>query len=148
MIKTMNKRLILLVVCLTFSLLMQGQDWVYNFKEAKTKAQSQGKHIVLVFAGSDWCAPCIKLEKKIWESPKFKELAKDTFVMLKADFPRRKKNRLSKEQQAHNNRLAEKYNRAGNFPLVVVLDNSGNTKGKIGYKNISPQEYYNLLKSF
>lgn len=124
-----------------------SQEWTYDIDEAKQKASSENKSIVLVFAGSDWCAPCIKLEKKIWENAQFQRLAKDSFIMLKADFPRRKKNRLSKEQQKHNDQLAEKYNQSGNFPLVVVLDANGQTKGKVGYENISPTDYYKKLKS-
>ena len=42
--------------------------------------------------------------------------------MLKADFPRKKKNLLPKPQQKNNNKLAEKYNSNGHFPFVVVLD--------------------------
>lgn len=124
-----------------------AQEWVYDIQQAKQMASSENKSIVLVFAGSDWCAPCIKLEKKIWEDTQFQQLSKNTFVMLKADFPRRKKNRLSKDQQKHNDQLAAQYNQHGNFPLVVVLDAKGHVKGKVGYENISPVEYYQKLTS-
>lgn len=134
-------------ILLIVSMSSFAQDWTYDINKAKQQASTEEKAIVLVFAGSDWCAPCIKLEKKIWESEQFQRLAKDTFVMLKADFPRRKKNKLSKQQQKHNDALAEKYNRNGNFPLVVVLDENGNIKGKAGYENISPIDYYKKLKS-
>jgi thioredoxin-related protein len=134
-------------ILLVISISSFAQDWTYDINKAKQQATSEEKEIVLVFAGSDWCAPCIKLEKKIWESEQFQRLAKDTFVMLKADFPRRKKNRLPKQQQKHNDALAEKYNRKGNFPLVVVLDKNGNVKGKVGYENISPIDYYKKLKA-
>jgi thiol-disulfide isomerase/thioredoxin len=39
------------------------QDWKTNFELVKKEAASQSKPIVLVFSGSDWCAPCIKLDK-------------------------------------------------------------------------------------
>lgn len=143
----MKKQFLFTFLFISISFSGAAQEWVYDFEQAKQKATKETKTIVLVFAGSDWCAPCIKLEKKVWESPKFQRLAKNSFVMLKADFPRRKKNKLSKEQQKHNDALAEKYNQNGNFPLVVVLDANGHVKGKVGYENISPIEYYKKLKS-
>ena len=68
--------------------------------------------------------------------------------MLKADFPKKKANKLSKEQQDKNDLLAEKYNQNGYFPLVVVLDKTGKVLGTTGYKNITPAEYIKLLSSF
>ena len=32
----------------------------------------EDKNIIIVFSGSDWCAPCIKLDKNIWQSDAFK----------------------------------------------------------------------------
>jgi thioredoxin-related protein len=129
------------------SLSTLSQNWVYNIDKAKEIATNEDKLILLVFSGSDWCAPCIKLEKKIWKSEQFQELSEKSFVMIKADFPRRKNNKLSKEQQLHNDHLAENYNKNGSFPLVVLLDKNLRVKGRMGYKNISPVAYYNKLNS-
>ena len=68
--------------------------------------------------------------------------------MLQADFPRKKKNSLNIEQQEKNNALAEKYNKNGYFPFVVVLDKNGNVLGETSYKKTSPNEYINELNSF
>jgi thioredoxin-related protein len=125
-----------------------AQDWQTNFEKAKEIATKNNQKIILVFQGSDWCAPCIKLDNKIWSSNEFKAYAKDNYVMLKADFPRRKKNKLPKKQQNHNEALAEKYNQNGLFPLVVILDNTGKILGKTGYKKISPKEYIALINKF
>ncbi|WP_299440147.1 thioredoxin family protein [uncultured Aquimarina sp.] len=139
-----------LSTCLSFFCFCTAlsQDWNTDIEVAKSKATKQQQNIVLVFQGSDWCAPCIKLDKEIWSTETFKAYAKDHFVMLQADFPRRKKNRLPKEQQNHNNRLAEAYNKNGHFPLVVVLDKNGEVLGQTGYKKLSPSEYIVLLTSF
>ena len=113
----------------------------------KAKATNEHKNILLVFSGTDWCAPCIKLDKFIWQSEEFKAFSNDHFVLLKADFPKSKKNQLPAEQQEHNNMLAEKYNKNGYFPHVVILNNQGTVVGTTGYKNITPKEYINLLVS-
>ncbi|MGB7842276.1 MAG: thioredoxin family protein [Salinimicrobium sp.] len=125
-----------------------AQTWSNDLEEAKTQAQKENKEILLVFQGSDWCAPCIKLDREIWTSSEFKEYAKGHYVLVKADFPRRAKNQLPPEQQEKNNKLAEKFNQQGYFPLVVVMDEKGNVIGKTGYKKISPKEYIALLNSF
>ncbi len=139
----MKNLLFIFLVLIGFSI--NAQEWHTNIDTAKKIAAANNQHIVLVFSGSDWCGPCKKLEQQIWSSEEFKNYAKDHLVMLKADFPRRKKNKLSKEQQEHNNMLAEKYD--ARFPLIVTLNSEGNVLGRIGYKNYTPTEYIEYLKS-
>lgn len=142
------KSKLLIVFFMVFSASLFSQDWVFNFDKAKAIAKKENKTIIMVFQGSDWCAPCIKLDKEIWQTETFKSYAKDHFVMLKLDFPKRKKNALDAEQEKHNNALAEKYNKNGYFPYVVVLDSKGNQLGSTGYKKITPKDYIALLESF
>lgn len=139
---------ILIVVFILFSTSIFSQDWVLSIEKAKTISEKENKTIVLVFQGSDWCGPCIKLDREIWNTDKFKNYAKEHFVMLKADFPKRNKNALSEEQQKHNNELAEAYNKNGYFPYVVVLDENGVILGSTGYKKTTPKGYIDILESF
>lgn len=125
-----------------------AQDWQTDFEEAKKIAAEQDKNIIIVFSGSDWCAPCIKLDKNIWQSEAFKKEAAEEWVLVKANFPRKKANELSKEQTEHNRKLAEKYNIEGSFPLVVILDKNGKVLGKMGFKNVSPEEYIKMIHAF
>ena len=125
-----------------------AQDWQTDFEEAKKIAAEQDKNIIIVFSGSDWCAPCIKLDKNIWQSEAFKKEAAEEWVLVKANFPRKKANELPKEQTEHNRKLAEKYNIEGSFPLVVILDKNGKVLGKMGFKNVSPEEYIKMIHSF
>ncbi|MFK5981884.1 MAG: thioredoxin family protein [Flavobacteriaceae bacterium] len=139
------KKIIFISLLLFSSLNLIAQNWLTDFSEAKQIATSENKTIILVFQGSDWCAPCIKLDREIWSSEEFKTYAEEHYVMLRADFPRRKKNSLSKEQQSKNNVLAEKYNKNGYFPLVVILDNKGNRKGELGYEKSTPSDFINKI---
>lgn len=133
---------------LLISLSMNAQDWQLNLDESKELAQNENKQILLVFSGSDWCAPCIKLEKKIWKSQDFQDYAKDNLVLLRADFPRLKKNQPSKKQQEHNNMLAENYNPNGYFPFVVLMDAQGKVLNQLGYKNIDPKTYIIAINDY
>ncbi len=125
-----------------------AQEWHTDLIQAKATAVEESKNIILVFQGSDWCAPCMKLEKEIWTNDEFKAYAKDHFVMLLADFPKKKGNALSSEQQEKNNKLAEIYNKNGFFPFVVILDKEGKVLGQTGYKKMTPDEYIKHLESF
>lgn len=119
-----------------------------DFELAKKEATEKNLPIILVFQGSDWCAPCMKLEREIWSTDEFKAYAKNHFVMLQADFPKRKQNTLSEAQQTHNNNLAEQYNLNGYFPLIVILDSDGKVMGTTGYKKVKPSEYISLINAY
>jgi thioredoxin-related protein len=137
-------------VLVFFSVISLGysQDWKTNFELVKKEAASQSKPVLLVFSGSDWCAPCIKLDKSIWQSAEFKEYAASNLILERADFPKKKQNKLDPNLQKQNEVLAARYNKEGVFPLVVVLDSKGTVLGKASYKNVSPNEYITLLNSF
>lgn len=124
-----------------------SQNWKTNFDEAKQTATKENKNILLVFSGSDWCAPCIKLDNLVWKSEAFKLESEKIWVIYKADFPEKKANQLSAELTENNIKLAEKYNRSGSFPLVILLDKTGKVIGMTGFKNISATEYIELIHS-
>lgn len=138
------------ILIMSFFMMTIGysQEWKTNFEEAKKEAIEQHKPILLVFSGSDWCAPCIKLDKMIWQSEEFKQYAEANLILERVDFPRKKQNQLEAELKKQNEELAELYNKDGIFPLVVVLDSAGKVLGKTSYKNVSPNEYIEILKSF
>ncbi len=142
------KKVILVFFALAFTITLSAQEWQTDFETAKNLASEVNRPIILVFQGSDWCAPCIKLDREIWSSEEFKSYSKEHFVMLQADFPRKKANALSDEQQQKNNQLAEKYNKQGYFPFVVILDKEGNLLGESGYEKTTPTAYIEKLVSF
>lgn len=143
----MKKIILILIAAFAFTSAF-SQEWQIDFDTAKALASKKQKPIILVFQGSDWCAPCMKLEREVWSTEEFKSYAKDHYVMLQADFPKRKKNALPETQQAHNNALAEKYNSKGFFPFVVVLDANGKVLGETGYLKTTPKDYIKHLNSF
>lgn len=128
--------------CLIPFLLLHTPDWHYNLKEARQLAREQHKHILLNFSGSDWCGPCIRLHHEIFESAAFEAMADSELVLVNADFPRKKKNRLSSEQQKINDQLADQYNSKGKFPLTLLLRADGTVlKEWEGYPDAKPEEF-------
>lgn len=144
----MKKVIAALIVMIVSINTIIAQEWQTDINVAKEIASKESKPIILVFQGSDWCAPCIKLDREIWSTETFKKYAKDNYVMLKADFPRRKKNALSEVQTKANALLAEKYNKQGFFPFVVVLDSNGKVLGESSYKKTTPENYIKELNAF
>ena len=127
---------------------LHSQGWLTDFEAAKAQASTEKKAILLVFQGSDWCVPCIKLHKEVWDTSDFEKYSESHLVPVKVDFPRRKKNALSADQVARNESLAEAYNPQGVFPFVVITDASGKVLGETGYKNIGVAAYLDHLNSF
>jgi len=100
--------------------------WVNNIDNAKQQAKDEHKLILLNFSGSDWCIPCMHMREEVFDADAFTRYAADHLILVNADFPRQKKNQLSKELQKSNDALAEKYNPQGSFPFTVLLDADGN----------------------
>jgi len=137
------KKLIIITLFLTGLAASAQMQCVDNIKEAKTAAAKSNKNIMIVFSGSDWCVPCMRLEKEILSQPGFEDAELNKLVLIKADFPTRSKNKklISKTQQAYNANLFEKYNPKGIFPLVVLLNKNGKQIAVTGYKDLSPRAY-------
>lgn len=115
-----------------------------NVDEAFRVANETQKPVLLVFAGSDWCAPCIRFEKQILSESNFQDYAKDHLIILKADFPQRKK--LPDSEQKQNDSLAEQFNPKGEFPKLVLLREDKSVVSTLTYSNQSSDEFISQIK--
>jgi thioredoxin-related protein len=115
-------KLLLVIVC---AFIIGSSEWFTDFDAAKKIAVKENKYILLNFSGSDWCAPCIKMKSEVFQSQTFLTLAEEHLILVRADFPRSKKNQLSKDQVKRNETLAERYNPSGKFPLTLLLNSDG-----------------------
>lgn len=105
-------------------------------------AQKEHRHILLNFSGSDWCGPCILLRKDILDQPVFLQMADTALVLVNADFPRKKKNQPSANQQRLNDQMADRYNARGQFPLTLLLTSDGRVvKQWEGNPGVSPEAF-------
>ncbi|MDO3641447.1 thioredoxin family protein [Mucilaginibacter sp. L3T2-6] len=130
------------LLAIFFMLFTGGATWLGNFETAKTEAVKEHKLILINFSGSDWCGPCIRLRKEILESNDFESYAAAHLVLVRADFPRLKKNQLSKEQVKLNEALADKYNSQGKFPYTLLVDENGKVlKEWDGYPDETPAQF-------
>jgi thioredoxin-related protein len=124
-----------------------AQDWNTDLDTAKRKAAASNKNILLVFSGSDWCLPCMNMEKTVWQSAEFKAAAEKNWVLLRADFLQKKGDPEPVNVNDMKMILAEKYNRDGFFPYFVLLDRNGKVLGKNGYEEFpTAAEYVALFR--
>ncbi len=79
----------------------------------------QNKAQLIIFSGSDWCLPCIKLDRQVISTTEFKDYAASNLEIIIADFPQTKSQETS--LQSRNDSLAELYNPQGQFPRLVLL---------------------------
>ena len=107
--------------------------WTTDLETALLKSKKEHKIVMLYFSGSDWCKPCIIWKREVFDTNEFHQFANKHIIPVKLDFPRLKKNKLSKEQTTKNEELAGKYNNGGVFPFIVFVDSNGEVLGKTGY---------------
>jgi thioredoxin-related protein len=113
-----------LLLVLPFFIFSLG-EWQHNLEDAKKIASTDHKYILLNFSGSDWCGPCIRMRREIFESDVFRKMADTELILVNADFPRNKRNQPSESQQKINDEMADTYNRKGIFPYTLLLDSEG-----------------------
>ena len=131
-----------LLIIFLISGLFSTVTWLGDFNEATAEAAKTHKLILINFSGSDWCGPCIRERKEILENDAFTDYAAAHLVLVRADFPRQKKNQLSKEQTKRNEALADKYNPEGKFPYTLLVDEHGKVlKTWDGFPNESPEQF-------
>ncbi|MEO1435302.1 MAG: thioredoxin family protein [Bacteroidota bacterium] len=121
--------------------------WKADLGEAIESAKADDKQILMVFSGSDWCRPCIKLRQEILDHSSFQAFAEHELVLLEVDFPRARKNRLPAEQTAKNEALAERYNPQGAFPRMVLLEADQTVLGQIQYLSDDPADLIQQIKA-
>lgn len=118
-------------------------SWSENFAEVQKEAKENDKHILLNFTGSNWCPPCMLLEKEVFAQPEFANYANESLSLMKVDFPRGIKQSSKLKEQ--NESLAEKYGIRG-FPTVIILDSNGDFVGQTGFQRGGAKAYVNHLK--
>ena len=116
-----------------------------SLDDAISTAQNEDKKVLMIFSGSDWCRPCRKFKTNILENQSFREYVQQNLVLLSVDFPAKKKNKLSDEQYNRNKALADKYNKAGVFPHLVLMNEDKEIIKEIDYEGQSVSDFIKEL---
>lgn len=118
----MKKFLFLVLMGILSFNIFAGDEFLTSAKEAFASAKEDKKLVFAVFSGSDWCPPCMQLEKNVFSKEAFFDKLDDEYEFLFLDYPRNLKQReVIKKQNAA---LAKKYKISG-YPTVAVLTPDG-----------------------
>ncbi len=98
---------------------LAGKGWETNIEKAVAKAKKENKAVMVEFTGSDWCPPCIMMQKKVFSKPEFVKKASEKYVLVVIDIPN-KDPQLKKK----NEKVMTKYNVSG-VPTVILMDDKG-----------------------
>lgn len=95
------------------------KGWSTDLEKAFADAKEQKKSVLVEFTGSDWCPPCIAMEKNVFSKEEFVTAASKNYILVELDFPNG-----DPELKKKNTPYAEKYKIEG-FPSVILFDSGG-----------------------
>jgi thioredoxin-related protein len=124
----------------------EGAVWLDSYEQAKAQATEQGKDMLVLFTGSDWCSWCVKLEAEVLNQDGFGAKVASDFVLLKLDFPRNKE--LAASVKLQNDKLRAEFKDKHGFkgyPTVYLTDAQGVPYAKTGYQAGGPEKYLEHL---
>lgn len=83
------KTLINIILFLFLIQTVNGQEveMIIKWEEAKELAKKENKRILIILTGSEWCAPCKKMEKKVIKNPQFINYAQQHLIVFIIDLP-------------------------------------------------------------
>ena len=103
--------------------------WLTDLPNALARAKAEGKSVLLFFHGSDWCPPCVEMQRQVFASPEFVQYARRALVLVDVDFPQ--KSEQSEELKRTNLALKTRFNLSREsgegFPTIVLLNDAGET---------------------
>jgi len=116
--------------------------WLTSIEEGVKQAEKEGKLVMVEFTGSDWCPPCMMMNKKVFSQEEFLKGAQKNYVLVKLDAPKSDK-KLAKSTGA----VMKKYKIKG-FPTILLLDASGKEfKRFTATENPSVKSFLKRLKT-
>ncbi|MEY2465664.1 MAG: hypothetical protein QOD03_185 [Verrucomicrobiota bacterium] len=113
--------------------------WLTDLPKALEQAKAEKKWVFLNFGGSDWCAACIVLDKKIFNTREFAAFAATNLVLVDIDLPLKKPQPEALKQA--NLKLSDQFN-ANPLPCLILLDSDGKEVFRMeGYEGGSPKKF-------
>lgn len=122
---------------------VQGIHWHSEYSQAIAKSQAQGKPLIILFTGTQWCPACMQLERDVLANPQFTRALANRFVFLKAEFPDRS---FRSMQRSPYYSLMTRYDVQA-FPTLVVINEKGDRLHTVSYQGSGVEGYIQELIS-
>ena len=122
-----------------------NENWHDDINKAIAASKENGKDLLLLYTGSDWCPPCKQLESEVLGQEEFLNEAKNNFEFVIFDFPKQKQ--LSEATQKQNREWASKFGVEG-YPTVILVDSKLRPYAITGYRDGGVENYLGMLGEF
>jgi thiol-disulfide isomerase/thioredoxin len=119
-----------------------GATWLTDYGAAKLRVAAENKPMLIFFTGSDWCPPCKRVTREVFDRPEFKAYADANLILLKADFPRRQ--RLPLAQQQSNQALAKSM-KVRYYPTIILMDTKNREVARLRYTGKGSRPFISML---
>jgi len=114
--------LLFLIFISSLSSVFGDSTWLTSIEDAKKAAKAENKLVMIKFSGSDWCPPCIGMDKEVFTKSEFLEEAKKSYILVVIDTPR--KDPAKAEMTKQNQKLMTEMNVKG-LPFMILMDEEG-----------------------
>ncbi|MDX2226005.1 MAG: thioredoxin family protein [Verrucomicrobiae bacterium] len=121
------------------------EGWLTSYAKAQEEAKVQKKPLLILFTGSDWCPPCMFIEKNVLSKKEFMDFAKKDLVLFVADSPN--KTQMPEDYAAQVEALSGQFQVEG-VPTFILLSPEGRELSKkVGAFAQKPDEFIAWVKS-
>lgn len=126
------------VVC-AISTVAAHAEWNPSLDAGMKQAATSKKDLLVLFTGSDWCPPCMALEKNVLSNPEIVKTLESKYELVRLDYPRSKQQ--DPAERKANEEAAQKYEVNG-FPTVMLMTADGKAyASKVGGHRGEAAEY-------
>ncbi|MDO5656392.1 MAG: thioredoxin family protein [Flavobacteriaceae bacterium] len=139
------KNILKLLFLFTFLLSLHANAQITkvdDWETAQNEAISQNKNILIILTGSEWCKPCIKMEKNVIETSDFENYANNNLILFEINLPR---------HQDLNSKIYKDYNYFKNkyqtnaLPSLILVESDGKKIAKMTNGVTSKEKVLNML---
>ena len=103
-----------------------ARGWTTNLESALALAKQNKKFVMAQFTGSDWCPPCIMMQKAVFSMSSFTRLVPKKFILVKIDVPR-----SNEAMSLKNSKVMKNYNVTG-VPTILLFGDDGKEFSRFG----------------
>lgn len=114
-----------------------------DYETARAEAKANNKDIMIVLTGSEWCKPCVKMKKNVFENQEFIDYATERFVIFEVNLGRH----WDMDSKVYQNYsyFKDKY-QSNALPTLIILGSDETKKAVISEKLTSFEKTMERLK--
>lgn len=122
----------------------QGQ-WLSDLDQGRALAAALDRPLLVNFTGSEWCPPCIALNRNVFSTDEFKAYAAKNLILVKLDFPRPGSDPEMTPALEKQFRFSQA-NQVRGLPTVIIFDQDDKPIARTGFRPGDAKAYIDHLQ--